>query len=283
MNFLFTTVLVLLLVAPGLSFFRFYHAGRFSIRYSNLTITDQVFRSIVPGLLLQACLIWGINHWHPNGYSVRLDLLGILLLGAKEDRTVQLAFRLLQANLGSTLLYEMGLLATMTTMGWTTRKIVRHFKLDRRFRWFRYDNEWHYLLTGEILETSDISAIIRLHEAKHIDFVVVDALIKLETGDMLYSGILAGYELAVDGGLRTLYIHSAQRKQLTTPQDQNVVSEVYYPVEGDLLTLPYEQLLNLNLSYYLDEKDAAIEGDDSASITAEDPQISVSQSEQPAR
>ena len=71
---------MLLLVAPGLSFFRFYHAGRFSIRYSNLTTTDQVFCSIIPGLLLQASLIWAINYWHPAGYTVRLDLLGVLLL-----------------------------------------------------------------------------------------------------------------------------------------------------------------------------------------------------------
>jgi hypothetical protein len=278
MNFLFTTVLVLLLVAPGLSFFRFYHAGRFSIRYSNLTITDQVFRSIVPGLLLQAFLIWVINYYRPNGYTIHLDLLGVLLLGAKEDRTVQITFRLLQANLGSTISYEVALMAVTAAVGWSTRKVVRHFKLDRRFRWFRYDNEWHYLLTGEILETSDVSAIIRLQEAKHIDFVVVDALVKLETGDMLYSGILAGYELASDGGLRTLYIHSAQRKQLTTPQGEEVVSGKYYPVEGDLLTLPYTQLLNLNLSYFIDEKDATLEGDNSSSMDG--PQISVGASEE---
>ncbi|WP_310397314.1 hypothetical protein [Hymenobacter sp.] len=274
MNFLFTTVLVLLLVAPGLSFFRFYHAGRFSIRYSNLTVTDQVFRSIVPGLLLQAAMFWLINRWHPGGHTVRLDLLGTLLLGAKEDKTIQLGFSTLQANLGATILYEVGLLALGALAGWASRHVVRRYKWDRRFRWFRYDNEWHYLLTGEILETSDILPIIRLQEAKHIDFVVVDALVKLENGDMLYSGFLAGYELAADGGLRTIYIHSAQRKQLTTAAE-DATMESYYPVDGDLLTLPYEQLLNLNISYFIDEQDAKTEGDEALAIGGTSPQITL--------
>lgn len=280
MNFLFTTVLVLLLVAPGLSFFRLYHAGRFSIRYSNLTITDQVFRSIVPGLLLQALMFWLINRWHPGGYSVRVELIGTLLLGAKEDKTVVAGFQLLGANLGVTILYEAGLLAVGSLAGWLARQFVRYFKWDRRSRWFRYDNEWHYLLTGEILETNDISPIIRLREAKHIDFVVVDALVKLENGNILYSGILAGYELAADGGLRTIYIHTAQRKRLTGPVAEASAPGDYYPVEGDLLTIPYAQLLNLNITYFMDEVDARAEGEESGRSDSS-PQITPTDFQEP--
>lgn len=278
MNFLFTTVLVLLLVAPGLSFFRLYYAGRFSIRYSNLTITDQIFRSIVPGLTLQAVLFWFINSWHPAGYVVHLDLLGTLLLGAKEDKTVREAFIMLETNLGITLLYYTGVLALSGAAGWATRKAVRRFKWDRRYRWLRYDNEWHYLLTGEILETSDILPIIRLYDAKRIDFVVVDALVKLENSDTLYSGFLAGYELAADGGLRTIYIHSAQRKQLSTPTPEVPASDKYYPVDGHLLTLPYDQLLNLNISYFIDEDDAEKEGDVGAVTGSQAPLIGLKDS-----
>ena len=261
MNFLFTTVLVLLLVAPGLSFFRLYYAGRFSIRYSNLTITDQVFRSIVPGLILQAGLIWGINHWHPAGYAVRLSLLGTLLLGAKDDQTVQAAFGVLERNLGGTLLCYLAVLVLSGATGWGSRWVMRRLKWDRRFRALRYDNEWHYLLTGEILETTDIPAIIRLRDARHVDFVLVDALVNLENNDTLYSGFLAGYELAADGGLRTLYLHSARRKELTATQTDASKPTGYYPVEGHLLTLPYDKLLNLNISYFIDEQDSKAEGD----------------------
>ena len=273
MNFLFTTVLVLLLVAPGLSFFQAYYAGRFAIRYSNLTITDQVFRSIVPGLLLQAGMFWFINQRHPYGYAVHLDVLGTLLLGAKEDQTVRQGFAMVQANLGVTILYELGLCTLGGVAGWGSRRLVRRFKWDRRTRWLRFDNEWHYLLTGEILETNDMPAIIRLEKAKRIDLVFVDALVKLDDGDILYSGILAGYELGSDGGLRTLYLHSAQRKQLSTPSEASTAT--YYPIEGDLLTLPYEQLANLNVSYFIDEQDAQAEGNEPpiAATDAAAPQV----------
>lgn len=278
MNFLFTTVLVLLLVAPGLLFFRTYYAGRFAIRYSNLTITDQVFRSIVPGLLLQLLAFWlmGLS----GSRQVRLDVLGTLLLGAKEDRTVREAFALLSQQLGPVLAYYLSLLALGALAGWGTRAAVRRAKLDRRFAWLRYDNQWHYLLTGEILETPELRATIGLTDARELDFVFVDVLMKLDKATMLYSGILVDYELAADGGLRTLYLRQTRRKQLTTAPDEDApaaaaaaigaesapavepAEEDYHDVPGDLMVIPYAQTLNLNLTYYVDDDDPRPAGDD---------------------
>lgn len=280
MNFLFTTVLVLLLVAPGLLIFRTYYAGRFSIRYSNLTITDQVFRSIVPGLLLQLVAFWLIGLCSPR--YVRLDVLGSLLLGAKEDRTIREGFDLLRQQLGPILAYYLGLLTVGALAGWAARSLVRWRKLDRRYSWLRYDNQWHYLLTGEILETPDLQPTIGLQDASLIDFVFVDVLMKLEKSNMLYSGILVDYELAADGGLRTIYLREARRKLLSNsaPEEQKPPADVgegqggpdasieatmppteeqaegkYYDVLGDLMVIPYAQILNLNLTYYIDEDD----------------------------
>ncbi|MDQ2770821.1 MAG: hypothetical protein M3Y54_10005 [Bacteroidota bacterium] len=279
MSFLFTTVLVLLLVAPGLLIFRTYYAGRFSIRYSNLTITDQVFRSIVPGLLLQLIAFWLIGIC--SSRYVRLDVLGSLLLGAKEDRTIREGFDLLRQQLGPILAYYLGLLTAGALAGWGARWLVRWLKLDRRYSWLRYDNQWHYLLTGEILETPDLQPTIGLQDASLIDFVFVDVLMKLEKSNMLYSGILVDYELAADGGLRTIYLREVRRKLLSngaaeeqkppvntveglgglvtsseaaTPTDEQAEGK-YYDVLGDLMVIPYAQTLNLNLTYYIEEDD----------------------------
>jgi len=278
MNFLFTTVLVLLLVAPGLLFFRTYYAGRFAIRYSNLTITDQVFRSIVPGLLLQLLAFWLIGLGGTR--QVRLDVLGTLLLGAKEDRTVREAFTLLNQQLGPVLAYYLSLLALGALAGWGTRAAVRRAKLDRRFAWLRYDNQRHYLLTGEILETPELQATIGLTDARELDFVFVDVLMKLDKATMLYSGILVDYELAADGGLRTLYLRQTRRKQLTTAPDEDAPAEAaeitgaeaapvaepaeedYHDVPGDLMVIPYAQTLNLNLTYYVDDDEPRPAGDE---------------------
>lgn len=241
--------------------------------------------------MLQLAMFWLIQSCSKSGAYVRLDVLGTLLLGAKEDKTVAEAFSLLHEQLGPILLYYSGLLAFGALLGWATRGLVRWRKWDRRYEWLRYDNQWHYLLTGEILETPEARAVAELEDASRIDFVFVDVLMKLEKSNMLYSGILAGYELASDGGLRTIYLRGTRRKQLVSNVPENeqetalpntegtvlpstevsppaaaLTSEVdvednYYEVEGNLMVIPYSQLLNLNLTYYIDEADAQQEGD----------------------
>lgn len=267
---------MLLLVAPGLAFFSAYHSGRFSIRYSNLTLPDQVFRSVIPGLTIQAFLIWVINHCSWLGYTVHLDTLGVLLLGAKEDKSIKEAFTMLSDTLGVILLYHITVITISALLGWASKEIVRYKKWDRRYYWLRYDNTWYYLLTGEVLEMPEEPIGISLNEVDHLDFVFVDVLVKLEKSNVIYSGILAHFELAADGGLQSVYLAAAQRKDLTTGKTDNTApvdigalanetvssqNSTYYPVEGDILIIPYAQILNLNLSYWIDEIDAKKEGD----------------------
>jgi hypothetical protein len=45
-----------------------------------------------------------------------------------------------------------------------------------------------------------------------IDFVFVDVLVKMEKNNLLYSGILVDYQLAGDGGLKSIYLRGAHRK-----------------------------------------------------------------------
>ena len=265
MNFLFATVLVLLLVSPGLAFFRAYYSDVFSIRYSRLTITDQLFRSVVPGITVQLIAFWVIQHY--SNYYVRIDLIGFLLLGAKEDNTLRASFNNLAVNLAPIIGYHVGLVLLGAVTGWGFRVLVRRTKADRKYRFLRFDNAWHYLLTGEILEMSDQKnrSSIQLKEATHINYVLVDVLIKLEQGNTLYSGILERYELGEDGKLDAIYLTGAHRKGLIAGNetDSNDTTTVkYYPVDGDLLVIPYAQVLNLNITYFIDEETAIEEGDD---------------------
>lgn len=265
MNFLFATVLVLLLVSPGLAFFRAYYSDVFSIRYSRLTITDQLFRSVVPGITVQMVAFWIIQHF--SNYYVRIDLIGFLLLGAKEDQTLRISFNNLAVHLAPIIAYHVGLLMLGALLGWGCRVVVRRTKADRKYRFLRFDNAWHYLLTGEILEMPDQNnhSSIQLKEASQISYVLMDVLIKLDQGNTLYSGIMERYELGEDGKLDTLYLTGAHRKQLTLgnePELAETQSVKYYPVDGDLLVIPYAQVINLNITYFIDEQTAVAEGDD---------------------
>ena len=256
---------MLLLVAPGLSFFSAYYSGKFSIRYSNLTLTDQVFRSIAPGITLQVLLIYLINSINIFSYYVRLDIVGLLLLGAKEDNSTREIFNIISKHLDLILIYYLSTVLIGAVSGWGVRCLVRWKKLDRRFLWLRYDNRWYYLLSGELAETPEAPQELRLKDAKHIDFVFVDILVKLEKSNVLYSGVLGGYDLAADGGLNNIQLIGCQRKNLTEPvgieKSGDLNTNEYYQVAGDLLIIPYAQILNINVTYWIDEYDAREEGD----------------------
>ncbi len=255
MNFLFTSVLVLLIVAPGLAFFRAYYSDRFSIRYSRLTITDQIFRSIVPGITIQAIAVILIDTLFSES-SVRLDILGVLLAGAKDDDTIKQSFTIIQDSLPRLVFYHLYMVTMGAVIGWQSRRLVRNLGWDRKFTWLRFDNKWFYLLSGEVLEFSEDSTSTTSLDASSIDFVTVDVLVKVEDGNMLYTGIMFDYELENDGGLKSIQMKGSKRKSSNSKNDQaSVEGELngYYDIKGDILVIPNNQIINLNITYWFEE------------------------------
>lgn len=263
MNFLFTSVLVLLIVAPGLAFFRAYYSDRFSIRYSRLTVTDQVFRSIVPAITIQAIAILIINAISTS-YIVRLDVLGILLTGAKDDTTLRYSFEVVQSSLGQLISYHLFMVSLGAIAGWQSRRMVRNLKWDRRFTWLRFDNKWFYLLSGEVVEFTEGEAVTDFSDASLIDYVMVDVLVKVEEGNMLYTGIVVDYELENDGGLKSLQIKGAKRKGVATsgnialPDEEKTNS---HDIRGNILVIPNSQIINLNITYWIEDTDSEVSND----------------------
>lgn len=270
MNFLFTSVLVLLIVAPGLAFFRAYYSDRFSIRYSRLTVTDQVFRSIVPAVTVQAIAIFVVDAIFKS-HVVRLDVLGIMLTGAKDDATLLASFEVVQGSLGQLVGYHLFMIAVGAIAGWQCRRLVRNLKWDRRFTWLRFDNKWFYLLSGEVVEFAEGEAVTDFSDAALIDYVMVDVLVKVEEGNILYTGIVVDYELENDGGLKSLQIKGAKRKGVAqseskAPSDTEKTST--HDIRGNVLVIPNSQIINLNITYWIEDTDSD-SSDDSQQISIE--------------
>ena len=271
MNFLFTSVLVLLIVAPGLAFFRAYYSDRFSIRYSRLTITDQIFRSIVPSITVQIIAIMIINACSAS-YIFRLDVLGLLLTGAKDDDTLKESFGIIQNSLGMLISYHLFMISLGGLLGWQCRRLVRSRKWDRQFTWLRFDNKWFYMLSGEVVEFSEGESLTNFSDAGLIDFVTLDILVKVEEGNMLYTGILADYELENDGGLKSIQIKGAKRKAVgMEPASAHPDSDStrYYSIKGNILVIPNSQIINMNITYWIEEKEGESSIDDSEIATIE--------------
>ncbi len=285
MSFLFATVLVLLIVAPGLTFFRAYYSGSFSHRYGRLTISDQVFRSIVPGITAQAIAILLINACY-SSHRVDLNVLGLLLIGPKDDTAVKACFHVIESSLWRIILYHLMLISFGALLGWGARALVRTLKWDRKTKFLRYDNKWFYLLKGEVVEFEEGENIFGFSDASLITFVIVDILTKVEGGNVIYTGALYDFDLEHDGGLKTLHLRAAQRKFVKIgaslsrspaiiaernpadldeevldreehPLQAEELESEYHTIPGKLLSIPYSQIINMNISYYVLEEETA--------------------------
>ena len=149
---------------------------------------------------MQVLAIILINKFSP--YLVRLDVLGVLLLGPKDDKTLRSCFEVIEQSLSLVFFYHVGMITLGGLLGWGTRIFVRRRKYDRLYRWLRFDNKWFYLLSGESVEFGEYKEepFTEFSDAKKIKFVVLDVLTEVEDGNVLYTGVMVDYELEEDGG-----------------------------------------------------------------------------------
>lgn len=153
---------MLLIVAPGLIFFKTYFSGELNIRHTRLTVTDQAFYSVVPAILLHLIIVWFGKI--TGRFYVDFEILGVLLMGAKDDLTIKMAFKLIYNDLGKLLQYQFVVCILAGLIGWLLHLAVLRFRLDSMFDIFKFDNPWFYLAKGEEF-------------GKEVEFVIVDILI----------------------------------------------------------------------------------------------------------
>jgi hypothetical protein len=144
--------------------------------------------------------------------------------------------------------------------------LVRHFKLDRRFKFLRFSNEWHYLLTGEILDFPGIDG-----STDEADLRFIDALVETQEGTLIYAGILEYYGLGKGNTLDFICLKETYRRFLRDDQGRlpPASSDPYYHLPGKYFVIPFSQILNMHISYY------RIEGGEERDVPsgAEEPQV----------
>ncbi|MEW7279369.1 hypothetical protein ABW636_12315 [Aquimarina sp. 2201CG1-2-11] len=145
--------------------------------------------------------------------------------------------------------------------GYLIKKGVRKYKLDRTFKFFRFQNSWHYILKGEFFDFPRADMVLEKDTVEDIEFVFIDAITEINGESFIYDGILVDYELSNEGGLETISITNAQRRKLSDDSEiskngkRKDNSNKYYPISGHILVLKYCELKNLNFTYLtLDHK-----------------------------
>ena len=246
MNIALATLFLLVLLYPGFIFRRFYYTEEFSREYFKQTITDLLVAAILPSAFLH---IAGYFLFIRHHYTIDVATIGTLLSGTSDGARVTAAFQSIYVHAMGIVSYFIAVSFLAAIGGLMAKYVVRKLKLDRKFKLFRFQNEWHYIFSGEILDFPRVPG-----NADDISIRYIDALVKSDQGTIIYTGILADYVLSRDGGIDRIYLTNVKRRYLKDDRTgdalDNETDERYYYLPGQFFIIPYTQIINLHITYY---------------------------------
>lgn len=190
------------------------------------------------------------------GRDIDLESVLLLLSGAYDSSaaTFHAALSAVSGHLLPISGYLFSLCTAAALLGVGTHWLVRHFKLDLRHRALRFNNEWYYLLTGEILQFAEMP-----DDSTEIDGVYLSAVVCHGDQAYLYRGLVADFSFGRHGELDKIFLRMAHRRHITddrsphpetSPASNDFPDDRYYDIRGDLFLLRYSEISTLNLDYF---------------------------------
>ncbi|RYE28477.1 MAG: hypothetical protein EOP42_16775 [Sphingobacteriaceae bacterium] len=241
MNIALSTLVLVILLIPGFLFRRFYYSGEFSKEYFKQNFSDLILPSLIlSGIINTFCysLVYLLGF-----RSDAIPAISTLLSGTTDSVIVSRSINTLFLEFYPGLSYFIFAGLTGAVAGFLGKYFIRTYKLDRRYKLFRFQNEWHYLFSGEILDFPDIHS-----SAKTNQLTFVDALVNTSEGSLIYSGILSSYVLSSSTGIDRIYLSDTRRRYLKNDDQNN--PERYYDMPGDFFVIFSSQIINLHITYY---------------------------------
>lgn len=242
MSFALATVLLFIIIIPGLVARFCYFTFPFSNQARQVDLITEIFWSIVPGFTIQ--FIYLIIVEHLTKYNVNFPYIGALINGIKEENIslVSAVMNNIHKNIFEIIEYNIILLTVAAIIGFLFKFVVRGFRLDIRFNFFRFNNKWFYILSGEILDIERGGITSR-----EITVIGIDILCRVGNENILYIGELANYYLNSTGDLDALLIRYPMRRKFL---DDKQEPDTYYNIPSDYLYIPYRDIVNLNINYF---------------------------------
>jgi len=252
MNLALGVLVIFIISIPGIVFRLTYLSSPYSRRTINTTVIDEIFNSLIPAFIFHAVFILVLD-----ARSRRVDFQFIYnpLFGNESAKNIDK----LNDYLGGFFWYI--LLNTLVNFGFAA--MLRFFVL--RYKWYKtlsfltIYNRWYPVLKPEPTENGTIS-------------VWLDVLVETKDGGVLYRGFLTDFWLDKNGGIRELHFENVRRRVFKNDADPNGVSltingesvpeaeptaqellevdERYYYIPGEHFIIKYQDVLNMNITYY---------------------------------
>lgn len=240
MNIAFVTVLLFIILSPGLIFRRSYFSGVFSAKFRKYKIIDEIALSILPGIIMNFIGYYLVILF--TDYKINLTYLGYLLSGVKGDELITKVYSNMQIHLTHIVLYFLliGILASL--LGHLLRLFVRKCKLDLHYRTFRSASKWHYIFSGEYPEFVEFKDS-DLWKRKDFDLILTDVLVDIGKEKIIYSGILHDYNLTSDGEIQSLLL------DLLSIDDSGDIKLNERLTPGNVFHVPSIIILDINIRH----------------------------------
>lgn len=256
MNIAFSTLVIFLLVLPGVLFRYAYRKGFWRSPVQLGTLPEEISSGILFALIIQLIGVAVVRY--AIGWHIGFDALLMLLTGWAPVGEAQTAeyiasvsefpFRILSYLLLSNLVFYFA--------GYGCHKLVRSLKIDLRFDSFRFNNEWYYLFSGEArvfdyaVPERTFSSIKQVLEEESIDLVYLTCQVETGGTAWLYYGILSDYLFDKKGNLDLLILQAAHRKKLSeVPHQPKEAEPPLQNIRGHYFVLRYPEVRNLNIEY----------------------------------
>jgi hypothetical protein len=249
MNIALGAVILLLLVSPGYFFLSALHSGNYSRLNFSTSITNQIFISLIPNLIIHALGLKVTSLLYPAD----LEILYKLMSGVKELNAND--FTIISASLLPFSFYVIATNIIGAILGKLTKEGILKNGLDMKFEALRIHNEWYYLLYGKVLDFEGPN------RSEEIDYIQIDALVQVGDKKIIYKGFLDRFYLDNDKGLDRIVLYFVYRRFLESDsyglrsekEDlfnyNKETKQRYYEMPGDYLVIPYNKIINMNISY----------------------------------
>jgi hypothetical protein len=268
------------IVIPGILFRRFFFYGEFSKQFNTKDpVLHSIFFSIIPGIVLQVICVFlynlfiGFESSYLDVFTIFRDITSDGTNGTKKPTE-----NFINNDIIVFLLYSLFVFAFSSILGWVSSRFIRARKWDKKYKLFRFKNQWYYIFSGEVLNMKKFEEAhkdsFKANKGKDQDTLMTYADILVSVSDQndrkeLYTGYVVDYDLNSDDitQLDKVYLIDTHRykkkekvfdekgkeikdKNDTNKKDKNPTqSRNRLKVPGDVFVLNAKNIVNLNLTY----------------------------------
>ena len=234
-------IIFLLFIFPGIVFRRFYYVGEFSKQFNSTNWVNTFYISLIPGLIIQIISYFAfINLIYRKQISDNYDFINAVYIKLCTNKLPKELFNF------ELICWILGYMSVVIIISFIVAQfcwiIVRSWDWDKKFSPLRFNNYWHYYLSGESLKFKEFRGIL---PHQKVLLTEADVLVDLgNEGTKLYKGFLRQHTICKNtGDLKAIYLTDVRRYKRDLPP--NNIKEV----PGHIMIIRAEKILNINLTF----------------------------------